>query len=61
MSPPDILILTVGTGVTVTVKFAVSPHPKLFVPITVNVVVEPRFAVGLLQLVQLNPPNGLHI
>ena len=51
---------TVGVGLTVIVILVVSLQPAVSVPINVNVVVEPRFAVVLLQLVQLNPPNGLH-
>jgi len=51
---------TTGNGLTVIVMFVVSLHPAVSVPITVYVVVEPGLAVGLLQLVQLNPPGGLH-
>jgi len=44
---------------TVIVTESVALHAPL-VPVTVYVVVEPGIAVGLLQLVQLNPPGGLH-
>ena len=52
--------LTVGVGLTVRVTVLLSLQPSPSVPTTVYVVVEPGLAVGLKQLVQLNPPDGLH-
>jgi hypothetical protein len=51
---------TVGVAFTVIVTVAVDVQP-LLVPVTVYVVVEPGFAVGFGQLVQLNPPAGAHV
>ena len=51
--------VTVGGGCTVTVTDCEAEQPPV-VPVTVYVVVEPGSAVGLGQLVQLNPVTGNH-
>jgi hypothetical protein len=52
--------VTTGNGCTVTVTVAVFVQPLEEVPVTVYVVVTVGEAVGLTQLVQLNPVEGDH-
>jgi hypothetical protein len=49
----------VGKGFTVTVTFPVALHPAALVTITVYVVVEVSVAVGVAEVVLLNPVAGL--
>ena len=53
--------VTVGKGFTVTVTVAVPVHPAAEVPVTVYVVVTVGDAVGLAQVVQLNPVDGAQL
>jgi hypothetical protein len=53
-------MLTVGVGFTVIFTVLLSVHPPL-TPTTVYVVVDAGDAVGLGQLVQLNPVAGFHV
>jgi hypothetical protein len=71
-APPAVMVVDVpeqifglaGVAVTVRVPTLITTDVVLLhaplLPVTVYVVVEPGLAVGLLQLVQLNPPGGLH-
>ncbi len=53
--------LTLGSGLTVTVRLAVFMQPLPSVPVTVYTVVVVGLAVGLAQLVHDNPVDGDHV
>jgi hypothetical protein len=53
--------LTVGSGLTVTVTVVVPVQPTPLVPVTVYVVVAVGVAVGLAQLVQDRPVEGVQL
>ena len=55
---PDVAVTVGWLTLSVTLSVALQLPD---VPTTVYVIVEPGLAVGLLQLVQLNPPGGLHV
>ena len=52
---------TLGNGFTVIVTVDVLTQPLVSVPVTVYVVVVARLALGLAQLVQLNPVDGVQV
>jgi hypothetical protein len=55
------LMVIVGRGRTVTVTVAVPVQPAALVPVTVYVVVTVGDAVGLGQVVQLKPVEGVQL